>query len=67
MPLNKYFHGSGEKVMSKMKEEYGEEKGERVFYATVNKHPGQKPKGEGGRESKSRLSSRRKPRIDPWR
>lgn len=36
MPLNKYFHGGGEKVMKKMKEEYGEKKGESVFYATAN-------------------------------
>jgi hypothetical protein len=37
MPLNKYFSGHGEKVMSAMKEKYGEKKGERVFYATSNK------------------------------
>lgn len=41
MPLSKYFKGSGEKVMSNMKKEYGDKKGEQVFYATVNKrkHP----------------------------
>ena len=37
MPLSKYFKGSGEKVMSAMKKEYGSKKGESVFYATVNK------------------------------
>ncbi len=37
MPLDKYFHGKGEKVMASMKERYGEEKGKRVFYATNNK------------------------------
>ena len=37
MPLSKYFKGSGEKVMSAMKREYGSKKGESVFYATVNK------------------------------
>jgi hypothetical protein len=37
MPLSKYFKGSGEDVMSSMQDEYGEEKGKRVFYATVNK------------------------------
>ena len=37
MPLSKYFKGSGEKVMSNMKQEYGANKGEQVFYATANK------------------------------
>lgn len=37
MPLDKYFKGKGEQVMANMKREYGAEKGERVFYATVNK------------------------------
>lgn len=37
MPLSKYFGGHGEEVMSKMKKEYGEEKGKKVFYATSNK------------------------------
>lgn len=37
MPLSKYYGGHGEKVMANMKKEYGEEKGERVFYATSNK------------------------------
>jgi hypothetical protein len=46
MPLSKYFGGSGEKVMRKMKEEYGEEKGERVFYATANKRKGNKPRSK---------------------
>lgn len=44
MPLNKYFHGGGEKVMSSMKKQYGEKKGESVFYATANKQ-------KAGRES----------------
>lgn len=38
MPLSKYFGGGGEKVMKNMKKEYGEEKGEKVFYATANKN-----------------------------
>lgn len=39
MPLTK----SGSKVMSSMKSQYGEEKGERVFYASINKgKPGSK-------------------------
>ena len=37
MPISRYFKGSGEKVMSNMKKEYGEKKGKSVFYATVNK------------------------------
>lgn len=36
MPLSKYFKGSGEKVMKNMKEEYGDKKGESVFYAKIN-------------------------------
>ena len=44
MPISKYYSGSGEKVMRSMKERYGEDKGERVFYATANKR-GQKPGG----------------------
>lgn len=37
MPLSKYYGGHGEEVMANMRKEYGEEKGERVFYATANK------------------------------
>lgn len=37
MPLSKYYGGHGTKVMKKMKEQYGGEKGEDVFYATANK------------------------------
>ncbi len=37
MPVNEYYGGHGEKVMRSMKEQYGEEKGKRVFYATANK------------------------------
>lgn len=37
MPIGKHFGGHGEKVMSSMKKQYGEEKGERVFYATDKK------------------------------
>ena len=36
-PLSKYFAGKGKKVMHNMQEEYGEEKGKSVFYATANK------------------------------
>lgn len=37
MPVNKYFGGHGEKVLSKMNDEYGAKKGKQVFYATLNK------------------------------
>ena len=37
MPINAYYKGHGEEVMSKMKKEYGDEAGKRVFYATANK------------------------------
>ena len=37
MPLTNYYGGKGKEVMSKMKDEYGDKKGEQVFYATVNK------------------------------
>lgn len=33
MPLTK----TGQKIMAKMKSEYGNKKGESVFYATINK------------------------------
>lgn len=38
MPVSKYFKGHGTEVMKKMKEEYGDKKGESVFYATSNKN-----------------------------
>ena len=38
MPLSNYYEGKGEKVMHNMKKQYGEEKAEKVFYATANKH-----------------------------
>jgi hypothetical protein len=37
MPVSKYYSGHGRKVMANMKREYGDKKGEQVFYATVNK------------------------------
>lgn len=37
MPLDRYFKGKGEQVMRNMKREYGDKKGESVFYATLNK------------------------------
>jgi len=37
MPLKKHYKGKGEEVMRSMKKRYGEEEGERIFYATENK------------------------------
>ena len=37
MPINKYYKGHGSEVMKNMKKEYGDKKGEEVFYATANK------------------------------
>jgi hypothetical protein len=37
MPISKYFKGSGSKVMSNMKKQYGSDEGKKVFYATANK------------------------------
>ena len=53
MPLNKYFHGEGDSVMRDMKKRYGSERGERVFYATVNKQkaPRYKRRGQGGSDA----------------
>ena len=43
MPLTK----KGKKIMSSMKEEYGEKKGEKVFYASANKGTITKVHGSG--------------------
>ena len=52
MPVSEYYKGSGSKVMSNMKREYGEKEGERVFYATANKRimnrPGKKKSPKRG-------------------
>lgn len=45
MPVAGYFGGRGRTVLRKMKERYGDEEGERVFYATAKKR-GQEPKTE---------------------
>lgn len=42
MPYSSYFKGKGRKVMSKMKDQYGDKKGKEVFYGTANKQ-GQTP------------------------
>ena len=53
MPLT----ASGKKVMSNMKSEYGDEKGERVFYASINKGKSGSRKWHGKR-SKGRSVTR---------
>lgn len=45
MPINKYFKGHGDAVMSNMEREYGSDKGKRVFYATANARK-MKPRSE---------------------
>lgn len=56
MPISKYFKGKGSGVMKGMKEQYGEEKGESVFYATANKQ-GMRP-GAGGSAIRKRLKKK---------
>lgn len=58
MPLNKYYGGHGEQVMSEMMKKYGEEKGKSVFYATANKHPKLKPEARKVMESKMKRMHR---------
>lgn len=57
MPVSEYFKGKGASVLASMKSRYGDEKGERVFYATANAHH-QKPGGSS--MSKAALSGLRK-------
>lgn len=58
MPISKYYKGHGTKVMKAMKDEYGEKKGESVFYATANK---QKSAEENAHNyAESRNSQRKK-------
>ncbi len=54
MPINKYFKGSGEKVMANMTKEYGPKKGKQVFYATANKQKA-KPEYRSGNRSKLKV------------
>lgn len=55
MPLTK----KGQKILRAMKEHYGEEKGERVFYASINAGKIKGAEAGGRREAKS---SHRKPK-----
>lgn len=45
MPISAYYHGDGERVMRDLKKEYGDQDGERAFYAIANKN-NQKPASE---------------------
>ena len=57
MPLT----ASGKAMKDSMAKEYGKEKGERVFYATLNKNPKLKHKMEGKRNySKATVDMARK-------
>ena len=49
MPLTK----SGKEVMAAMKKEYGDKKGEQVFYASRNAHKAGSSKWEGKKKSYS--------------
>lgn len=50
MPLN----AKGKKILAEMKKEYGAEKGERVFYASVNKGKIRGVEGTGRSPRRSR-------------
>jgi hypothetical protein len=50
---------SGEKVLGSMKSQYGGEKGERVFYASINKGKPGSAKWEGKKPSAPRSLSKR--------
>lgn len=54
MPLNKYYEGSGKKVMHNMVRTYGSAKGKEVFYKTANKR-GENP----GKRRRSHFPNRR--------
>ncbi len=61
MPVDKYYKGSGDKVMSSMKEEYGDKTGESVFYATANK-TGMKP---GNPKNRKKLITKAPNKLGP--
>lgn len=57
MPIDRYFKGHGSEVMANMKSQYGNKKGESVFYATANKNKKMKPKAPNPHEA---LAAKRK-------
>lgn len=58
MPISGYFGGGGEKVMKNMKKQYGDKKGEQVFYATANKK-GQKGSAGPSHEMAKKMIKKR--------
>ena len=55
MPLSKYFHGAGPKVMRKMEETYpSKAKAHSVFYATANARKNREPKEDSKLKSSMR-------------
>ena len=69
MPIGSYYKGHGAEVMSNMQKEYGDKKGESVFYATANKR-GQTPgKAKGGpvspRKQRSAVGRHAQPAANP--
>ncbi len=50
MPITK----AGKKILRKMKKEYGEKKGENVFYASINKNKKRTKKWHRKRRDKGR-------------
>lgn len=63
MPVSEYFRGKGKKVMKSLKSQYGDEKGEHVFYALSNRKSGMKPKGSLKSSVKSSLKSVSRKRV----
>lgn len=51
-PVSSYYGGEGRTVMKNMKEEYGDDEGKRVFYATANKQAKKSSKKKSRRRSK---------------
>lgn len=60
MPIDKYYKGHGDEVMSSMTKQYGDKKGKQVFYATANKNKKMKPKAGKAVDGNDVLSAERK-------
>lgn len=56
MPVSGYYKGSGVKVMSNLKDEYGKADGERAFYAIAN---AKKLNPAGAKRSPSKTGTKR--------
>lgn len=57
MPVESYYRGKGRKVMKSMTEQYGEEKGKRVFYATAKKKGQEPPERKKKRRANARIGA----------